>query len=276
MTVRQALELSINAPTVALGMDVGVRNVAELAEQLGVQEQIPENPSILLGAVGTCPVRLASAYACLPNGGYAVQPYALREVRAKGKVIRPERPAPRRVVSSAGAYIVTDMLVGALRYGTGRSAARLGYQHLGGGKTGTSDQARDTWFVGFTPELVTAVWVGYDDNAPTGLSGSSAALPVWVRTMGAWLGQGWDVQFDVPPGIVFRNIDPVTGGIANSTCPDVELAAYLDTNAPESYCSLHSPSIGDRLERYWSPDGSQPEPKRRKGVGGRLKSLVGK
>ena len=279
VTVRQALEQSINAPTVALGMDVGVKNVAAIAEQLGVQDDVPENPSILLGAVDTNPLRLAAAYSCFPNGGYTVDPYALREVHAKGEVFRPsaaKRPAPRRVVSSAGAYLVTDMMVGAFRFGTGRSAARLGFQHLGAGKTGTSDQARDTWFVGFTPELVTAVWVGYDDNAPTGLTGSSAALPVWVHTMSGWLGQGWDRQFDVPPGIVFRSIDPLTGGIANSTCPDVELAAFLDTNVPEGYCPLHSPSIGDRLERLWGgPDDPTFTPQERKGIWGRLKSLVG-
>jgi penicillin-binding protein 1B len=275
VTARQALEQSINAPTVALGMEVGVHRVAELADEVGIQEKVPEHPSILLGAVGTSPVRLASAYACLPNGGYAVRPYALREVIANGKVIEPERPARRRVASSAGAYVVTDMLVGALRNGTGRSAMRLGFRHLGAGKTGTSDQARDTWFVGFTPELVTAVWVGYDDNAPTGFSGSSAALPVWVNTMSAWLGSGWDVQFDVPPGIVFCNIDPLTGGLANSTCPDVEMAAYLDGTAPDGYCPLHSPSFGDRLDRMFGPDGKQPESQPRKSIWDRFKSLIG-
>jgi penicillin-binding protein 1B len=275
VTARLALEQSINAPTVALGMDVGVARVAALAEELGVQDRIAENPSILLGAVETSPLRLASAYSCFPNGGYTVTPRALIEVRCSDGLLQPERPARRRVVTSAGAYLVTDMLVGALKYGTGASAARLGFQHLAAGKTGTSDQARDTWFVGFTPELVTAVWMGFDDNAPTGLSGASAALPVWVRTMQPWLGAGWDQQFEVPPGITFRNVDPITGGMANSTCPDVEMAAYLEDSEPKAYCSVHSPSFGDRLDRLFGDDEGQPFPAPKRGLFSRLKSLFG-
>jgi penicillin-binding protein 1B len=260
VTVRQALEQSVNAATVALGMDVGVENVAELARTLGVQEQVPENPSMLLGAVETSPIRLAGAYGALANGGRNVAAHTLVEVQLPdGRIVRPDRPAARRVVSSTGAYLVTDMLVGAMHSGTGASAARLGFDHLAAGKTGTSDNARDTWFVGYTPEVVTAVWVGHDDNSPTSLSGSSAALPVWVHTMSAWLGAGWDAQFDLPPGIVFRDIDPLTGDLANSTCIDRETAAFLEDNAPQFYCSLHEPSFGDRLDRMFGPDHADPE-----------------
>ena len=259
VTARQALEHSINTATVALGMDIGVERVARLAEELGVAATVPRNPSIILGAVETSPLRLAGAYACFANGGFAVTPHALAEVWVGNKIIRGERPAPRRVVSSTGAYLVTDMLVGALRYGTGASAARLGFHHVAAGKTGTSDRARDTWFAGFTPDLVTTVWVGHDDDAPTKLSGASGALPVWCGTMNAWLGQGWDRQFESPADVVFRSVDPITGHMANSTCPDVESAAFVEDTAPEEYCSLHSPSFGDRLDRFFGPDEAHPD-----------------
>jgi membrane carboxypeptidase/penicillin-binding protein len=125
--------------------------------------------------------------------------------------------------------------------------------------------------VGYTPELVTAVWVGYDDNAPTRLTGASAALPVWVGIMRPWLGDGTDSQFDLPPGGGFCNIDPGTGGLANSTCPDIEQAAYVEGTAPLAYCSLHSPSFGDRWDRVWGRDSAQPEssspPRKRSLVG---------
>jgi penicillin-binding protein 1B len=254
VTTRQALEHSINTATVALGMDVGVERVAALAQRLGVAEAVPRNPSIFLGAVETSPLRLAGAYACLANGGFAVTPHALAEVWVGEKIVRGERPAPHRAVTSTGAYLVTDMLVGALRYGTGASAARLGFRHIAAGKTGTSDRARDTWFAGFTPELVTTVWVGHDEDKPTKLSGASGALPVWCGAMGAWMGQGWDLQFEPPAGIVFRSVDPLTGQMANSTCPDIEAAAYVEDTAPEEYCALHSPSFSDRLDRIFGPD----------------------
>jgi membrane peptidoglycan carboxypeptidase len=280
VTARQALEQSINAPTVALGMEVGVERVARLAEMLGLQEHVPEHPSMLLGALETSPAKLAGAYAALANGGSTVTPHTLVEVHSEGRILRPDRPRSRRVATAAGAYVVSDMLVGALRHGTGAAAAQLGFRHLAGGKTGTSDNARDTWFAGFTPGLVAVVWVGCDDNAPTGLSGASAALPVWVNTMAAWIGQGWDVPFDLPPGVTFREIDPVTGELANSTCIDIETAAYLEDTAPERYCSLHAPSFGDRFDRIFGPDHGRPErgiepPPRRRGLWWRLKSAFG-
>jgi len=280
VTARQALEQSVNAATVSLGMDVGVEPIASLAEQVGLQDRVPRNPSVILGAVETSPLRLARGYCVLANGGRSVEPYALREVRKDGHRWSTERPAPRRVVSSQGAYLVTDMLVGALQHGTGASAAALGFHHLAAGKTGTSDDARDTWFVGYTPELVMSVWVGYDDNQPTGFSGSSGALPVWANAMQTWLGDGWDASFDVPPGIVFRSIDPLTGDMANSTCPGTESAAYLEASEPQYYCSLHAPSFGDRLDHFFGPDPSQPQtgtqtPPVKEGWLTRFKKLLG-
>jgi penicillin-binding protein 1B len=281
VTARQALEQSVNAATVSLGMDVGVEPIAALAEQVGLQERVPRNPSVILGAVETSPLRLARGYCTLANGGRTVAPYALREVRKDGERWSNERPAPRRVVSSQGAYLVTDMLVGALQYGTGASAATLGFRHLAAGKTGTSDDARDTWFVGYTPETVMSVWVGYDDNTPTGFSGSSGALPVWAAAMQAWLGDGWDASFDVPPGIAFRSVDPMTGDMANSTCPQAESAAFIEGTEPQYYCSLHAPSFGDRLDQFFGPDpsrpqtGQQPLQSEKDGWWGRFKKALG-
>ena len=259
VTARQALGQSVNAATVSLGMDVGVERIAALAEKVGIQDRVPRNPSVILGAVETSPLRLARGYCILANGGRTVAPYALREVRQDQNRWTTERDAPRRVVSSQGAYLVTDMLVGALQHGTGASAAALGFGHLAAGKTGTSDDARDTWFVGYTPEIVMSVWVGYDDNTPTGLSGSSGALPAWANAMQSWLGDGWDASFDVPPGIVFRSVDPMTGDMANSTCPGSESAAFIEGSEPQYYCSLHAPSFGDRLDQLFGPDPSKPQ-----------------
>ncbi|UCE04009.1 MAG: transglycosylase domain-containing protein [Candidatus Latescibacterota bacterium] len=239
VTARQALAQSINAATVALGMDVGVDKVAQLAEHLGIRERVPQNPSILLGAVDTSPVRLSRAYASLSNGGFAVTPRALVEVRHRDAAPLSLQGERTRILDAQVAYVVTDMLVGAMRTGTGRSAERYGFRHLATGKTGTSDGTRDSWFVGYTPEVVTTVWVGYDDYAETGLTGAHAALPVWALLMRGWLGQGWDEDFEPPPGIAFRRIDPNTGEVATRRCPSVEIAAYMEGTAPRKACREH-------------------------------------
>lgn len=280
VTVRQALEKSVNAATVELGMKVGVENVADLARSVGLQKEIAPNPSVLLGAVETSPLRLAGAYCAIANGGLSVTPSALLYVRSGERRWALDRPQPQRVASSQGTYIVTDMLVGALRTGTGSSAAQYGYRHVAAGKTGTSDKARDTWFVGYTPDLVMSVWVGYDDNAPTGLSGASGALPIWAMAMGSWQGGGWDTPFDLPPGVTFRTIDPVTGDLAHGGCPDSESAAYLDDSEPEYSCSLHPPAFGDDFERFFDPDKRRERDDRfqlpRKGTWwNRLKNVLG-
>jgi len=239
---------SVNAATVALGMDVGVKAVARLAEDMGVQEHVAENPSILLGAVDTSPLRLAGAYATMANKGYAVTPHALVEVRTGVRTIRMHTDAPRRILDPEVAYVVTDMLVAAMRTGTGRSAEQHGFRHLATGKTGTTDGERDAWFVGYTPELVTTVWVGHDDNRETHLTGARAALPVWARLMRGWLGEGWDVDFEPPPGIAFRKIDPETGGLATARCRDVEIAAYMDGTSPDRGCQEHA-DLWERRDR---------------------------
>lgn len=281
VTARQALGKSINAATVALGMDVGVEEVARLAEEMGLQERVRANPSILLGAVDTSPVRLAAAYAALANGGRRVLPHALVEVRQSGRTMRLGLDRSRRVLDPAVAYIVTDMLVGAMRSGTGASAARYGFEHLATGKTGTTDGTRDAWFVGYTPELVATVWIGHDNNAQTGLTGARAALPVWARLMRGWLGEGWDLDFEPPPGITFRKIDPQTGELANSTCPQGEVAAYLEDTAPRRSCSAHSGTWRDRWEHR---NGRKDEDARRdrwlqlrkkRGFWARLKDALG-
>jgi membrane carboxypeptidase/penicillin-binding protein len=276
ITAREALSQSVNAATVALGMEVGVKNVARLAQDVGLAERVPTNPSIFLGALEASPLRLTRAYAPLANGGYAVVPRALLEVRRGDERLQFADTKRRRVLDPLVAYVVTDMLVDALRTGTGRSAQTHGFEHLATGKTGTTDDTRDAWFVGYTPEIVTTVWVGHDDNRATDLTGARAALPIWARLMRTWLGDGWDEDFAPPPGITFRRIDPETGDLATRHCPQEEIAAYIEGTEPLNGCPEHrgwwSRDDGDGTdarEHRWQGRG------RKRGLWSRIKDAIG-
>jgi membrane peptidoglycan carboxypeptidase len=277
VTAREALAQSLNAATVALGMEVGVEEVARLAEDLGVQEGVQAHPSLLLGAVDTSPLRLAGVYAALANGGWKVTPHALLEVQQGERRLRPAQDGRERVLDAQAAYIVTDMLVGALRSGTGRSAERYDFRHLATGKTGTTDDNRDAWFAGYTPDLVATVWVGYDDNSEAELTGAGAALPVWALLMRSWLGAGWDRDFELPPGIGFHRIDPHTGELAASGCPETEFAAYVKGTEPRSVCSEHRGWWGKPDDEVDEDELHEPWPHRRprRGFWSRLKDALG-
>lgn len=278
VTARQALARSLNGATVALGMDVGVRKVARLAMDLGIAAAVPENPSILLGAVDTSPLRVAAAYAAIANGGFAVQPHALVSVTSAGEAHALVDAERRRVLDPRVCYVVTDMLVAALRSGTGASArAAHGFVHVATGKTGTTNDTRDAWFVGSTPEVVCAVWVGYDDNTPVGLTGAHGALPVWAELMRTWLGEGWDHDFEPPDGITFREIDPASGDLAQRRCEERQVAAYLDGTAPARTCSDHGArhwyAFGDSIddaerERFGTRKGGGLWAKLKRALGG--------
>ena len=145
----------------------------------------------------------------------------------------------RQAVDPEAAFLTTNVLEGVFRRGTARSAASLGFYGRAAGKTGTSDETRDAWFVGYTPDLLALVWVGYDDNARTGLTGASGALPVWVRFMREAGFHRSRRRFEIPPGIVARQIDPESGGRAVSGCPTRVVELFPSGAEPSERCPLH-------------------------------------
>ena len=150
-------------------------------------------------------------------------------------------------MDSAVAYLVTDLLQGVMIRGTGRSAAALGFRGHAAGKTGTSDDERDAWFVGYTPDLLALVWVGYDDNRPLGLSGSAAALPIWVDLMNR-IGADQGARFRNPGGIVRALIDPETGQRATRNCPKIHEEIFVKGTAPAEPCEAHG---GRERRGFW-------------------------
>jgi membrane carboxypeptidase/penicillin-binding protein len=148
-------------------------------------------------------------------------------------------PVMKTIARKDTTFLVTNMMRSVLNEGTAASARANGFTLDGAGKTGTTNDLRDAWFIGFTPELLTVVWVGLDDNQPIGLSGSQAALPIWTQFMARALAGHQSQAFDVPDGIVFVDIDKDTGKLATPYCPNVFRESFLAGTEPTEYCPVH-------------------------------------
>ena len=239
VTVRDALEQSINVPTVRAALEVGLPEVVEVAHRYGIDSDLEAVPSLALGAEEVTPLELATAYATLANGGWRVHPHGLEALVDRDGVPRdPAVPAPERVMDPALAYIVTNVLEGAVERGTARAAAQLGLTGHAAGKTGSSDSLRDAWFVGYTPDVLALVWVGYDDNRLVGRTGGAAALPIWVDLIER-IGEADADPFPRPDGIVELSIDPTTGQRATRRCPTTRDELFLRGAEPEERCVAH-------------------------------------
>ncbi len=239
ITWRRALAMSRNLGTIHVGQQVGFDRVAALWRRVGVGQAPKGFPSITLGVFELTPMEVAQAYTLFQNGG-AVRPLvALDHIEAAAKALRPKPAQPRPVARPDTTFLVTNMMRSVLNEGTGASARGNGFTLDAAGKSGTTNDLRDAWFVGFTPELLTVVWVGFDDNQPLGLSGSQAALPIWTEFMKAALAGHPDTQFQVPEGITFADIDRDTGKLALPGCPRTYRESFLAGAEPTDYCELH-------------------------------------
>jgi len=243
VTLRTALAKSLNVPTVKVAEMVGFDRVANLwSQKLGIGAVVRPYPAIALGSFEATPYELATAYNVIPNGGLKVEPVTiLRVADEKNAVLEQHQsPPPERAVREESAYLVTDMLKSVLREGTAAGAAGMGFTAEAAGKTGTTNDYRDAWFAGFTPDLLCVVWVGFDDNTPVGLSGTRAALPIWVDFMNAALSGRPAAEFPPPPeGIVFVAIDRDTGLLARPACPRTRDELFVAGTEPRELCPVH-------------------------------------
>lgn len=233
VTVREAFEKSLNVPTVRLAQQVGIGSVAQTAEQIGFT-RVPRVPALPLGVTEVSMRELTAAYTPFPTLGHRVEPFLIREVRGRdGKVLMKTEPQRKRVVDAASAYVVHTMLRGVVRRGTASRLARWGLGHVAG-KTGTTNDYRDAWFVGYTADMVTSVWVGFDHGAPLRLSSAEAAIPVW----GAYMSQVRHQPADPPrpAGVVVRDIDPETGMLWREGCPGPMREFFLEGTQPTRHC----------------------------------------
>jgi len=262
VTARRALESSLNVPTARLALDTGLDEVASMASRLGLDRRLKVVPSMALGALEVTPLELATIYATLAAGGVRHSPYFVAGVLDRdGKpVIGSPLPEARPALSPESAYLVTSVLEGVFDRGTARVVREWGMVDPLAGKTGTTNDRRDSWFAGFSPDRATLVWVGYDDNTPTRLSGSRAALPIWNRFVWRRRPAGGYRAATRPPGITTATIDPLSGQLATSRCPDLVIEVFPLSGVPSRICFLHATRRELRFEA--AREGEQEEEKR--------------
>jgi penicillin-binding protein 1B len=239
VTLRRALAHSRNVATIKVAESTGYDNVAALWKKIGMGTPPRPYPSIALGVFEASPLEIASAYTIFPNAGMLRPLRAISRIVSGGRDLPIDLPAPRMVARKDTTYLVTNMMRSVLNEGTA-AAARATFTLDAAGKTGTTNDLRDAWFVGFTPELLTVVWVGLDDNQVLGLSGAQAALPIWTQFMTRALAGHASIPFDIPEGIVFVDIDRDTGKLATPACPRVFHEGFLAGTEPTELCPIHS------------------------------------
>jgi penicillin-binding protein 1B len=247
--VRTALEQSLNVPAVRAAHRTGITPFINQLRAFGISTPLPNNLSVALGSSAVSLIEITSAYGGLANGGIAVRPSAvINMVRETGETIWNQTPDRRQATSPQGAYLVTSLLKGVVDRGTGAKARALGVHGPLAGKTGTTDGYRDAWFVGYTADLVIGVWVGFDDERPIKLTGAQAALPIWTALAMRLLRQDRP-DFEMPEGVIEREIDPHTGQLATSQCPEKVSEVFIAGTEPTVYCEVHGEGIWDRFKR---------------------------
>jgi penicillin-binding protein 1B len=240
ITLRRALAHSRNIATVKVAESAGFDNIAAFWRKFGLGTPPKGYPSIALGVFEATPFEIATAYTVFPNAGTIRPLRAINRIVGAGKDLPIDVPPPKNVARKDSTYLVVNMMRSVLNEGTAASARGNGFTLDAAGKTGTTNDLRDAWFVGFTPELLTVVWVGLDDNQILGLSGAQAALPIWTQFMARALAGHANQAFDVPDGIVFVEIDKDTGKLAGPSCPKVFRESFRAGTEPTEYCDIHS------------------------------------
>jgi penicillin-binding protein 1A len=212
VSLREALIHSHNVATVKLLERIGIKPVVEFAKTLGITSPLNQDLSLALGSSGITPLEMVSAYGVFANQGYKLQPYSVSTVQdANGQPLEQILFEPQQVITKETAYLITNVLEDVIQKGTGQLAKTI--ERSVAGKTGTTNDFTDAWFIGYTPTLATAVWVGFDDIRTLGEteSGAHAALPIWLEFMQAALPLVPPTPFEIPEDIRYARVDPRTG-----------------------------------------------------------------
>ena len=239
VTVRTALEQSLNVPAVRIAQSVGIPRITQLVHDLGIHSPLEENLSVALGTSEVSLLEITAAFGALAQGGLVVPSTPVRSVVAPtGEPLWHAIIERHQAVSPQSAYLVTALLKGVVQRGTAARAKALGLQGIVAGKTGTTDEYRDAWFVGYTSDLVIGVWVGFDDGTDLRLTGAQAALPIWTDFARQVIPSD-SPDFPIPTGVVTRDVDPQTGQLATSQCPEVVSEVFIEGTEPTDYCAVH-------------------------------------
>jgi penicillin-binding protein 1A len=236
ISVRNAVAQSDNGAALHVLQDVGAANVVQWAQALGIESHMAPTPSLALGAYEVTPLEITAAYASFASGGEFASPTLVTRIQGPDgtDLSLPPQPPRRRVMGEDEAYLTTSLLRSVVKEGTGRRAGALARPVAG--KTGTTNDAKDAWFVGYSTEIVTAVWVGYDDALPLGWgeTGGVTALPGWVDFMKTAHEKRPATEFPRPGNIIVAKVDPASGLLAFEGQEDAVDEEFLDGSAPNA------------------------------------------
>lgn len=272
ISVRRAVELSINIPTVRAALAADLGTVLAASRAAGITSRMEPYPSVALGAFEISPMEIAAAYAVLANGGVRIEPNAIVGVlTSDGRILdRPEKPLKQALPADA-VFLVDSILRGAVDRGTAAGSRAGGLRGVLAGKTGTTNDGRDAWFVGFSPRFLATIWVGYDDNRGLNLSGSQAAVPIFADFSRSLPPPLFAEGFPVPSDVVTAEIDPDTGYLVSPYCPRRMSEVFIGGTAPTEVCRVHEggfsnpePDLGAPIEEF--PPGEEDEEPRQPGT----------
>jgi penicillin-binding protein 1B len=268
--VRQALEKSLNVATVRLAQEVGTERILDVARRLGIESPLDSVPAQALGAADVTPLELARAYATLASGGVRAETRFFDDLTdASGQTLLRTRPKSERVLDPAASFLAVSLLEGVVDRGTARAVRSAGLQGPIAGKTGTSNDSKDAWFAGFTPELAAVVWVGFDEPRDMKLPAAQLAVPIWSRFLKEATGGVIPGAFEPPPGIQRVEIDPETGAVALAGCPRSASEYFIEGTEPRVTC----PEGGWLVRGGDGDDEREPARKGSRGRGGWLDRL---
>lgn len=249
VTLRSALEQSLNLATIKLLEQVGVRKVIEYAHRMGIKNPLQPNLSLALGTSEVTPLEITIAFGVFANQGIKVEPIAIKSVKDHEQNLLEERmPKEERVLSPQTAYILTNLMEGVVKRGTAKYSVgnRITSRNVAG-KTGTTNDYVDAWFIGYMPELVATVWIGYDRGQKSlgyGQTGGVVAAPIWADFIEKILPSLESTDFTVPTGVSFVIIDPTSGLLVTKYCPRTRSEVFIEGNNPTENCSIHTKEGG--------------------------------
>jgi penicillin-binding protein 1B len=235
--VRHALEKSLNVATVRLAREVGTERIVDVAKRLGIESPLDPVPALALGAADVTPIELARAYATLANGGKRPTLRFFEDLSdASGRTLERNAATSETVLDPGTSYLAVSLLEGVVDRGTAHAVRDAGITGPVAGKTGTSDDSKDAWFAGFTPELVAVVWVGFDQPRDMKLPAASLAVPIWSRFLHDATGGAVPGAFEAPASVRRVEIDPSSGAVALAGCPRHEMEYFIEGTEPRETC----------------------------------------
>jgi penicillin-binding protein 1A len=234
--LREALTKSRNVVTIKILQDIGIDYSIDYARKLGIESEMARDLSIALGSSGVSLLELVNSYAVFANQGYLVQPAFITKIEDRfGNILEEMNPSRERVIDKSTAYIMTSLLESVVKEGTGKRVKALNRPVAG--KTGTTNDLQDAWFVGYTPQFISGVWVGYDDGRTLGKgeTGSRTASPIWLGFMKTILKDKPVRVFQVPEGVVFAKIDAETGLLPIPESRKTRFECFKEGTVPSTY-----------------------------------------